>query len=93
MCMTSRQINNRCKKLMEIDEQIKALQAAADEIKNEIKKDMEADSLEEIDTGKFKVRYKVVESMRLDSRALKNDLPDVYSLYTRVSTCKRFTVA
>lgn len=93
MCMTSRQINNRCKKLMEIDEQIKALQAAADEIKNEIKKDMEADSLEEIDTGKFKVRYKVVESMRLDSKALKNDLPDVYSLYSRVTACKRFTVA
>lgn len=93
MCFTNRQIDNRCRKLADIEAQIKALQAAADEIKNEIKKDMEADSLEEIDTGKFKVRYKVVESMRLDSRALKNDLPDVYALYSRVSACKRFTVA
>lgn len=93
MCFTNRQIDNRCKKLMEIENQIKALTAAADAIKAEIKADMEADSLEEIDTGKFKVRYKLVESMRLDSKALKKDLPDVYGMYSRVSTCKRFTVA
>ena len=93
MCFTNRQIDNRCKKLADIENQIKELQAAADAIKNEIKADMDADSLEEIDTGKYKVRYKLVESMRLDSKALKNDLPDVYSMYSRVSTCKRFTVA
>ena len=93
MCMTKRMINNRCKKLADLEAQIKALQAQADEIKNEIKADMEADSLEEIDTGKFKVRYKLVESVRLDNKALKADLPDVYALYSRVSACKRFTVA
>lgn len=93
MCMTNRMIDNRCKKLMEIEEQIKALTAAADAIKAEIKADMDADALEEIDTGKFKVRYKLVESMRLDSKALKKDLPDVYSLYSKVTSCKRFTVA
>lgn len=93
MCMSNRMIDNRCRKLADIEAQIKALQAQADAIKNEIKADMDADSLEEIDTGKFKVRYKLVESVRLDNKALKADLPDVYSLYTRVSTCKRFTVA
>lgn len=93
MCMTNRMIDNRCKKLADIENQIKALTDAADAIKAEIKADMEADSLEEIDTGKFKVRYKLVESMRLDSKALKKDLPDVYALYSKVSACKRFTVA
>lgn len=93
MCMTNRQIDNRCKKLADIEAQIKALQAQADAIKNEIKADMDADSLEEIDTGKFKVRYKLVESVRLDNKALKKDLPDVYSRYSKVSACKRFTVA
>ena len=93
MCMTNRQIDNRCKKLADIENQIKALTAAADAIKSEIKADMEADSLEEIDTGKYKVRYKLVESVRLDNKALKADLPDVYSLYSKVTQCKRFTVA
>lgn len=93
MCMTNRMIDNRCKKLAELDEQIKALQAQADAIKDEIKKDMEAESLDEIDTGKFKVRYKLVESVRLDGTALKKALPDVYSLYSKVTACKRFTVA
>lgn len=93
MCMTKRMIDNRCKKLAELDAQIKELQAQADAIKDEIKKDMDADSLEEIDTGNFKVRYKLVESVRLDNKALKADLPDVYSLYSKVTACKRFTVA
>ena len=93
MCMTNRMIDNRCRKLAELDEQIKALQAQADAIKNEIKADMEADSLDEIDTGNFKVRYKLVESVRLDNKALKSDLPDVYSLYSNVTRCRRFTVA
>lgn len=93
MCMTNRMIDNRCKKLADIEAQIKALQAAADAIKDEIKADMTAENLEEIDTGKFKVRYKLVESVRLDNKALKADLPDVYSLYSNVTSCKRFTVA
>ena len=93
MCFTSRQIDNRCRKLADLESQIKALQAQAEEIKAEIKADMEADSLEEIDTGKFKARYKLVESVRLDNKALKADLPDVYSRYSKVSQCRRFTVA
>lgn len=93
MYMTKSMINDRCKKLAKLDARIKALQAQMDAIKNEIKEDMDADNLEEIDTGKFKVRYKLVESVRLDNKALKADLPDVYNLYSKVSTCKRFTVA
>ena len=77
MCFTNRQIDNRCRKLADLESQIKALQAQA----------------EEIDTGKYKVRYKIVESVRLDNKALKADLPDVYSRYSKVSQCRRFTVA
>ena len=40
MCFTNRQIDNRCKKLADLEAQIKALQAQADEIKNEIKADI-----------------------------------------------------
>lgn len=93
MCFTNRQIDNRCKKIMDIAEQIKALEAAADALKNEIKADMEAGGLDEIETGKYTVRYKSVTSNRLDSTALKKALPDVYSMYTKSTTTKRFTVA
>ena len=93
MCFTNRQIDNRCKKLADLESQIKDLQAQADAIKAEIKADMEETDIEEIDTGKYKVRYKIVESVRLDNKALKADLPDVYSRYSKVSQCRRFTVA
>lgn len=93
MCMTNRMIDNRCKKLAELDAQIKALQAAADAIKDEIKADMEKENQTEIITGNFTVRWKDVTSNRLDSTALKKALPDVYRLYTKATVTKRFTVA
>ena len=93
MCMTNRKVDNRCKKLAALEEQIKALQAEADAIKDELKADMDADGIEEIVTGNFTVRYKVVTSNRLDGTALKKALPDVYKTYCKVTTCRRFTVA
>jgi len=42
--------------------------------------------------GAFKVSYKSVTSNRLDSAALKRDLPNVAALYMRQTTTRRFTV-
>jgi len=42
--------------------------------------------------GAFKVSYKSITSSRLDSAALKRDLPNVAALYTKQTTTRRFTV-
>lgn len=90
--MTERMINNRVKKLLEIKEQIKELEAAQKALEDEIKSEF-TDDVEEINTGRYLVRWTKVSSTRFDSTKLKKDLPDVYRLYTKIVNSRRFTVA
>ena len=49
--MGERALRNRINKLMQIEEQQKALQEQADKLKEEIKADMEAGGKEEVQIG------------------------------------------
>lgn len=91
--MTERQIENRVKKLQELEAQVKALEAETETIKNILKAELEAQSLEELKTKSFIIRWKEVISNRLDSKTLKADLPDIYNKYCRSSSTKRFAIA
>ena len=91
--MTNKQLDNRVKKLQSIEAQMKELEEQADAIRAEIKADLEAKGEEEHDTGSFMIRWKEIISRRLDSKALKAALPDVFAAYSRESTSRRFTIA
>lgn len=91
--MTEKQIENRVKKLKQIEEQQKALAEQADKIREEIKKDLEAKEIEELQTKLFLIRWKEVFTNRLDSKALKAAFPDIYNQFTKQSCSRRFTVA
>lgn len=73
--------------------QQKALEEQAEKIRNEIKADMEEKGVDEISAFGRIARWKEVISNRLDSKALKTALPDVYSQYTRQCSSRRFTTA
>lgn len=87
--MTERMIENRIKKLQEIEAQQKELEAQAEALKA----DMESKGVDELKTKNFIVRWKEIISSRLDSKALKAALPDVYGQFCKPSTSRRFTVA
>lgn len=48
---------------------------------------------EELRAGEYKVTWKPVESVRIDTTALKKALPDVAAAFTRKTTTRRFCVA
>lgn len=91
--MTERQIENRIKKLQAIESQQKELEQQAEALKAEIKADLEEKGLQELKTKNFLIRWKEIVSNRLDGKALKAALPEIYAQYTRQSTGRRFTVA
>jgi len=91
--MTERMIKNRIEKLDAIAAQQKALEEQAEKIRNEIKADMEEKGVDEITAFGRIARWKEVISNRLDSKALKAALPEIYSQYCKASTSRRFTVA
>lgn len=90
--MGERALENRIKRLKEIEQQQKTLEEQAEQLRNEIKKDMEAKGVDEIRTKSFIVRWKEIISSRLDSKALKAALTDVYAMYAKPSTSRRFTI-
>lgn len=91
--MTERMIENRVKRLQEIEAQQKELETAAEAIRAELKADMEEKGLDELKTKNFILRWKEIISNRLDGKALKAALPDVYGQFCRASTSHRFTIA
>ena len=91
--MTEKMIENRVKKLQAIEAQQKELEAQADAIRAELKADLEEKGVDELKTKNFILRWKEIISSRLDSKALKATLPDVYSRFCKPSTSRRFTIA
>lgn len=91
--MTNKQLDNRIKKLQNIEAQQKELEKEAEAIRAELKADLESKGEDEHNTGNFIIRWKEIITSRLDSKALKKALPDVFAMYTRESVSRRFTIA
>lgn len=91
--MTNKQLDNRVKKLQGIEARMKELESQADAIRAEIKADLESKGEDEHDTGSFIIRWKEIISRRLDSKALKAALPDVFAAYSTESSSRRFSIA
>lgn len=90
MCIASQSIVAKVQELMELKRMSEELQHEIDALQEEVKLFMGEE--ESMIAGAFKVSYKSVTSNRLDSAALKRDLPNVATMYTKQSTTRRFTV-
>lgn len=91
--MTERMIENRVNKLRALEAQQKELEAQAEAIRAELKSDLEEKGVEELKTKNFILRWKEIITSRLDGKALKAALPDVYSQFVKATTSRRFTIA
>lgn len=90
--MTNKQIENRVRKLQELEAQQAALTAQADAIRSEIKAELDDRKVDEVSTGSFTVRWKYIFSDRLDTKALKKERPEVAAMFTRTTMAKRFSI-
>ena len=78
------------RELMRMKEEIEAeIEAAQDEIKAEMK----ATNNYTLTGTDYKVTWHEVTQNKLDTKALKADLPDIAEQYTTTSTYRRFLVA
>lgn len=91
--MTERMIENRVNKLRALEAQQKELEAQAEAIRAELKAELEEKGVDELKTKNFIVRWKEIISNRLDGKALKAALPDVYGQFCKPTASRRFTIA
>ena len=69
------------------------LAAELDAIKASIRAAMDEQGVDTLTVGLFKVSDKLVTSARIDTTALKAELPDIASRYTKSTQARRFVVA
>lgn len=64
--------------------------ATVDSLKDILKKHMEENGLEVLTGNEHKASYKAVTSSRIDTTALKRDLPEIAARYTKTTETRRF---
>ena len=62
-------------------------------LKDQLKAQMTAAGVDTLAGAEHKATYKAVTSSRVDTAALKKDLPDVAARYTKATETRRFTFA
>ena len=90
MCKANTEIITKVQELMELRRMAEELQSEIDALQETVKDFMGSE--ESMIAGAFRVSYKSVTSSRLDSSALKRELPDIAARFTKQTTTRRFTV-
>lgn len=67
--------------------------AMVESLKDQLKECMTAAGVESLAGSEHKATYKAVTSSRVDTTALKKELPEVAARYTKTTTTRRFTFA
>ena len=83
-------MDTRAARLRELTTLIETLTAEADSIRDEFKAAMVAAGDEVLTGNGWKATWKTVTSTRLDTAALKKDMPDIAAKYSKTSTTSRF---
>lgn len=73
-----------------LKQQIKDLTTKCDEYENKLKGMLESNENGYVD--KYKIVWKSYESNRLDTKKLKNELPDIYEKYINKSNIRKFDI-
>lgn len=67
--------------------------AIIDGLKDQLKAYMTENGIDTLTGDEHKAIYKAVESSRIDTTALKKDLPNIAAQYTKTTATMRFTFA
>lgn len=80
--------------MKELAEYIRMQEEAAamvESLKDQLKERMTAAGVESLAGSEHKATYKAVTSSRVDTAAIKRDMPEVAARYTKTTTARRFT--
>ena len=92
--MATNEMITKIEELKELEALIEEATAEADNIRDSIKAEMVARNTEEMNLGKFIVRFTAVLSSRFDTKRFKEAFgEELYKAYTKEVSSRRFTIA
>ena len=90
--MSERMLLNRIKKYKDLEAQRTAIEKEMDALRADLLADMQKKGLEEQRAGDWVIRWTRVFTARLDSKALKAELPELAARFTRQTESRRFSI-
>ena len=90
--MSTNELNTLARDLKELRLMAEQLDAEIKTIEDAIKAHMTVHAVDTLITTDVKITWRTVTSSRIDTAALKKQLPDVAAVFTRETTTRRFTV-
>ncbi len=90
--MNTQELTQKIYQIKELQRMAEEINAEMETLTDEIKAEMTAQNTEEMTIDIFKVRWKTVKSNRLDTTALKKELPKIAEHYTKQTESRRFTI-
>ena len=89
----SMNMNERVRELRALRQMANELAAEIEAIESEVKAEMSARNVDTLTGTDWRITWKSVTSSRLDTAALKRELPELAERFTRQTTVRRFVVA
>ena len=89
--MSEIEITAKVRELRNLQALIDEATQEAEALKDQIKSAM--GDREELRAGEYKITWKPVTSTRVDTAALKKELPEIAARFTKTTTSRRFCVA
>ena len=86
-------MNAKVKELRELRRMADELAAEIEAVQDEIKGHMTAQDTDTLAGVDWKITWKAVTSSRLDSKALRAELPEIAARFTKQTTARRFVLA
>ena len=90
--MSTNELNTLARDLKELRLMAEQLDTKIKTIEDAIKAHMTENAVDTLITTDVKITWRTVTSSRIDTAALKKQLPDVAAVFTKETTTRRFTV-
>lgn len=91
--MSTNEIESKIAKLQEWEALAEEAKAEAESLRDEIKAEMLTRDTEEMEAGRFIIRWTSVLSNRFDTTTFKKEHSEMYKQYTKQTTSRRFSIA
>ena len=91
--MSVNEMEAKITKLQEWEALAEEAKAEAEALRDEIKAEMLNRETEEMEAGKFIVRWTSILSNRFDTTAFKKEHSEMYKQYTKQTASRRFSIA
>ena len=91
--MSTTEISTKIQAIKEWEALAAEAAAEIETLKDEIKKEMECRGVEELEAGQYIARFTTVLSNRFDTTAFKREHGEMYRMYMKQTTSRRFSIS